>query len=183
MIELPESVRPLLKDPFGILYRGTAGEELKCMLNVRKDIGDYTKLIVVGDITSYYSFMAGLLPDLFIIDESTKRGKVSEDLGKILKKGDYKYVQIKNLPATISKDLVNAIEDGLNEKTGIIVDGEEDLAVIPVIVIAPISSIILYGQPNEGVVLVRIDKDLKERVKNILKLMNGSELKEYLLNR
>ncbi|BDC35617.1 MAG: DUF359 domain-containing protein [Candidatus Methanoliparum thermophilum] len=183
MIELPESVRPLLKDPFGILYRGDAGEELECIFKVRKDIKEYTKLIVVGDITSYYSFMADLSPDLYIIDESTKRGSVSENLDKILEKEEYKYIKVKNPPAMISKDLVDAIEDGLNKKTGIIVEGEEDLAVIPVIILAPISSIVLYGQPDEGVVLVRIDKDLKERVKSILKLMKGSELKDYLLSR
>jgi len=183
MIELPESVRPLLKDPFGILYRGTAGEELECMLNVKKNIKDYTKLIVVGDVTSYYSFMADLLPDLYIIDASTKRGRVSESIDEILNEKVYKSIKVKNSPATISESLVKAIEDGLNEKTGIIVEGEEDLAVIPVIILAPISSIVLYGQPDEGVVLVRIDKDLKERVRNILKLMDGSELKNYLLNR
>jgi len=182
MIELPETVRSLLKDPFGILYRGKSGEELKCILDAKKNIKEYTKLIVVGDVTSYYSFRAGILPDLYIIDKSTKRGKVSDNIDEILRKAGYRYIKVKNSPAVISSDLVNAIEDGFKEKTGIIVDGEEDLAVIPVIILAPISSIVLYGQPDEGVVLVRIDKDLKGRVKGILKLMKGSELKDYLLN-
>jgi len=44
------------------------------------------------------------------------------------------------------------------------VDGEEDLAVIPCVLMAPEGSLILYGQPGEGVVLVETDK-VKETAK------------------
>jgi len=49
----------------------------------------------------------------------------------------------------------------------IIVNGEEDLAVIPCVLMAPNDSIILYGQPGEGIVVVEADK-LKETAKRML---------------
>jgi uncharacterized protein (UPF0218 family) len=38
------------------------------------------------------------------------------------------------------------------------VDGEEDLAVLPCLLNSPKDAFILYGQPNEGVVLVKVDE-------------------------
>jgi len=47
-------------------------------------------------------------------------------------------------------------------KTGnkvlIVVDGEEDLAVLPCVITAPPGTVVLYGQPGEGVVLCEVDK-------------------------
>ena len=50
----------------------------------------------------------------------------------------------------------------------IIVDGEEDLAVIPLVIAAPLASVVLYGQPNEGVVLRVIDDRAKAAARNLL---------------
>jgi Uncharacterized protein conserved in archaea len=72
VIELPEEVRFLFKDPFGTLY---CGKGLDCVLNAKEEIKEGEKLIVVGDVASYYIFKAGLSPDLFIIDGETKRGR------------------------------------------------------------------------------------------------------------
>lgn len=40
----------------------------------------------------------------------------------------------------------------------ILVDGEEDLAVLPCILTAPSGSLVLYGQPGEGLVVCEVDK-------------------------
>ena len=47
--------------------------------------------------------------------------------------------------------------------------GEEDLAVLPCIIMANPETIILYGQPNEGLVLLKVS-DVKNKAQ---KLING----------
>ena len=53
----------------------------------------------------------------------------------------------------------------------ILVDGEEDLLVIPVCIHAPDYAIIMYGQPNEGLVVVKINEEIKKKTKSILECM------------
>jgi uncharacterized protein (UPF0218 family) len=53
-----------------------------------------------------------------------------------------------------------------------VVEGEEDLMVLPVIAAAPIGSIVYYGSPpisgNEGLVEVIITKETKKIVKDLI---------------
>ena len=43
-------------------------------------------------------------------------------------------------------------------------DGEEDLMVFPVCLFAPPNSVVMYGQPNEGLVIAEITNDLRNKV-------------------
>jgi uncharacterized protein (UPF0218 family) len=50
----------------------------------------------------------------------------------------------------------------------VIVDGEEDLAVIPLVIAAPNGAIVLYGQPHQGVILRRVDFEAKKTARHFL---------------
>ena len=52
----------------------------------------------------------------------------------------------------------------------ILVDGEEDLATIPAILLSPLGTTVYYGQPNKGLVEVKIDLEIKDYLCKILKL-------------
>jgi hypothetical protein len=68
----------------------------------------------------------------------------------------------KNPPGTISDELVRAIRDAVGDPPALIfVEGEEDLAVLPLVLEAPLGAVILYGQPGEGVVLREVDREAK----------------------
>jgi len=68
--------------------------------------------------------------------------------------------------------LRKAVEMALsNRKIAVIVDGEEDLAVIPLSLLMPESSLICYGQPGEGVVALVVDEERKMMVLKLLKQM------------
>jgi uncharacterized protein (UPF0218 family) len=56
----------------------------------------------------------------------------------------------------------------LSLSTVIQVDGEEDLAVLPLALVAPHGSLILYGQPGEGVVLLIISGSVQEQAQAFL---------------
>jgi hypothetical protein len=50
----------------------------------------------------------------------------------------------------------------------ILVEGEEDLAVIPLILAAPEGAMVLYGQPGEGVVVCEVTDAAKEKAETLL---------------
>jgi len=53
----------------------------------------------------------------------------------------------------------------------LIVNGEEDLLVLPVCIHAPENSVVLYGQPNQGLVLVQITTEIRNKAQTLLELM------------
>ena len=78
-------------------------------------------------------------------------------------------IRVKNPPGTITDDLVKALTYAVDHPpVTIMVDGEEDLAVIPLVIAAPPSSVVLYGQPREGIVLRTIDDGAKAAAKELL---------------
>ena len=50
----------------------------------------------------------------------------------------------------------------------IYIDGEEDLVVLPLIQNLPVHSLVLYGQPDAGVVLCEITQDIRERANKFI---------------
>jgi len=53
------------------------------------------------------------------------------------------------------------------------VDGEEDLLTLVAVLHAPENSFIVYGQPREGVVIVKATREKKAEVAEILKAMES----------
>ena len=51
------------------------------------------------------------------------------------------------------------------------VKGEEDLAVLPCLLIAPEDAVILYGQPNEGLVFVNVSEG-KDKANKLMTYFN-----------
>ncbi|MCJ7713870.1 GTP-dependent dephospho-CoA kinase family protein, partial [Candidatus Bathyarchaeota archaeon] len=58
-----------------------------------------------------------------------------------------------------------------NKRAQIVIDGEEDLLTLIVILHAPKNAFVIYGQPNEGIVLIKVTEKRKEEVRSILKDM------------
>ena len=80
---------------------------------------------------------------------------------------------VKNPAATITKDLIDLIRESLHGTTHvkIVVEGEEDLATLPAILYAPLGSVVVYGQPNEGSVLVDVTPERKLHIEEFMKRM------------
>jgi uncharacterized protein (UPF0218 family) len=92
-----------------------------------------------------------------------------------LSKEACRYQTVKNPPGHITKTLVAAVKKAVkiylntNSPQIIRVLGEEDLAGVPAILFSPLGSVVLYGQPEEGIVLVEVTKEKK---KNLLSLLH-----------
>jgi hypothetical protein len=166
-IVLPEKVRPKLRDPFGILYTGSGRDTVE---KFAKDIANPTKLISVGDVTTFHLLESNIVPDICIVDDRTKRRPASEQVLSGIKDAEYKEVSVDNPPGVITEELIDIIEDAINsdQKIRIFVRGEEDLAALPSILMAPINSFVLYGQPNEGVVVVKVTHSKRDEIQDLL---------------
>ena len=129
-------------------------------------------LISVGDQTTKNLVDYDLIPDLGIIDNRIQR-----------KDHDYDIIRTENIlnadnPAgTITENLWETIEEAISltledrENRIIVVKGEEDLAVLPCLLIAPEDAVILYGQPNEGLVFVNVFEG-KDKAKRLMTFFN-----------
>jgi uncharacterized protein (UPF0218 family) len=170
LLLLPDELRSLLKEPLGKLY---PGDGLDCIKAMERELGRAKKLVAVGDMTAFYLLKAGIVPDLLIVDNKTKRMPVSDQVIEKLDHKSYKMVQVQNPAATLSKDLMDQIQTSLQgeEKIKIIVEGEEDLATLPAILYAPLGSTVVYGQPNEGSVLVDVTAEKKLHIEELMKRM------------
>jgi hypothetical protein len=58
--------------------------------------------------------------------------------------------------------------------SAVIVEGEEDLLALVAISVAPEGSLVVYGQPNEGIVLVNVTSQKKREIADILARMTAS---------
>lgn len=166
--DLPVELRPRLKKPYGKLYPGNHPS----IVGQFKDLFDESSVIAVGDVTTYNLFKAGARPRLCFIDQCTKRTAVSKSIAAVTSRADYVNICVKNPPGMISGEMVLAIKEALasSEKhICICVDGEEDLATIPVIALCAVGSLVLYGQPDEGLVCVKVTEEKKAEMNGMLK--------------
>jgi hypothetical protein len=85
------------------------------------------------------------------------------------------HLHVKNPIGMISDDLWEAIKTVYqhlqNGPYCIEVDGEEDLASLAAIYLAPGGVTVIYGLPNKGVVVVKATPSHKQKVKEVLDKM------------
>lgn len=82
-------------------------------------------------------------------------------------------LNVDNPPSEITSQSIELIKKAftMQPPVRINVTGEEDLLVIPVCIFAPENAIVLYGQPNEGLVLVKITTKIRHKIQTLLDLM------------
>lgn len=149
MFRLDENLIGEFKAPLGKLYVDFEDAIPK--------IKEAKFLISVGDQTTKNLVDVDLIPNLAIIDNRIQRKDHNYDIIRtenILESDNPAGTITENLWETIEKAISLTLED--NENRIIVVKGEEDLAVLPCLLIAPEDAVILYGQPNEGLVFVNV---------------------------
>jgi hypothetical protein len=163
---LPDNLRDLLKEPIGQLV------DEKQLLKLLKN----EKYIVsIGDLVTYTLLKHEIEPVFCIVDFKTRRGVCSSEIIEMIKSFGKKSIVVQNPPATISDDLWNVIEMAYeNLEMGslrIEIDGEEDLASLAAIYLAPSDVTIIYGLPDKGVLVVKPTRENKKFVKEVIDKM------------
>ncbi len=164
-MRLPENLRDKLKQPMGILVKDDKATK-EHLLGL---IPQKTFLITVGDATTEKMIQYGLAPSLQIVDSLEQRNKREMPEGEVKT-----LLQCVNPAAQITPESINVIKNAfhLSPPVRIVVTGEEDLLVLPVVVHAPENSIVLYGQPNEGLVIVTVNPQTRKRAESIMAQMS-----------
>ncbi|NLV09240.1 GTP-dependent dephospho-CoA kinase family protein [Halomicrobium sp. HM KBTZ05] len=163
-LDLPSSLRHELKEPLGPIY--TDADEL---LTAAAE-----PIVAVGDIVTYHLLEAGYTPAVAFVDDRTKRAAVDPEVRDAV--GGFDHCRTVDNPAgTITGSLIGALSRGLGEDgtTLIRVDGEEDLAALPAVLAVPEGASVVYGQPDEGMVLVTADAAARERCRDLIGRMDG----------
>ena len=162
---LPDNLRDELKIPLGKLILNNSSKKEDYIRKIYSE----KVVITVGDATSELLLQLGLIPLLHIIDGQEKREKRSLPLANAINTE----MTVKNNPGEISPESFNLVKSIFKEKPPIrlVVDGEEDLLVLPVCLFAPENSVVMYGQPNEGLVIAEITSEVRDKVQKIVNQM------------
>ncbi|MFW9912214.1 MAG: DUF359 domain-containing protein [Candidatus Thorarchaeota archaeon] len=155
-----------LKAPKGNLYHKNDGPPQKRV--VERIIEENPKCVVaVGDVTVATLIEEGYIPDVSIVDGITKRGKFEGTFS-----GEREYM-FYNPAAVLYPEAWSTIDTAIRDKKRslIVVDGEEDLMGFPGVLLAPNGSIMLYGQPDAGIVWVPVHKENKSLARSLLNKM------------
>ena len=155
MLILPEEHRGLFKEPFGIVYPSI--DEILPMIEGRD-------IYAVGDVVTHNLQKKGIIPAVAVVDGYTMRTPCTR-----MPVVNGECIQVKNPAGTLTDQLIRALEHAVrNRPSTIIVDGEEDLAVIPLVLLADEGAVVLYGQPHKGVVLRIVDSEARKTAQHFL---------------
>ena len=165
-MQLPDDLRDQLKNPLGNLISDNNPNKE----NIIKKISAESVIITVGDRTTENMLQLGLKPQIQIIDGLEKRSECAVPADDTINTK----LSCKNPPGEITEESIQVIQKAFSSEppVRITVDGEEDLLVIPVCIHAPENSVVMYGQPNEGLVIVTITPEIRAKVQKILDVMN-----------
>ena len=164
-MNLPEALREELKIPLGVLLP----EEKANKTNIKKFLSDDSYIVTVGDRTTEKMLDFELIPSLQIIDNLEKREK--RESPKLKENTIELFVD--NPPAEITPQSIEIIKKSFSKRPPVRlnVNGEEDLLVIPVCIYAPDNAVVLYGQPNEGLVVVKVTPEIRNKTQKLLDSM------------
>ena len=155
------------KKPFGDLIKGTSEETSKSLcIVIEKD--HPTAVIAVGDRVSRNLNKNKIPMQISITDNKSHRRKLRPQVF-----ADMHLVKIKNPQGTITPQAIIAMQDAVKSKssTQILVDGEEDLLTLIAVRFAPENAMVVYGQPHEGIVYVKVTPSKRKEAEEILKRM------------
>jgi uncharacterized protein (UPF0218 family) len=160
-------LRKKLHEPFGVLIKGSLTENKEKLDEIIRKYQP-SILISVGDMVSRDLSDHNYNPKIIIIDNRCMRKKITPRKFPVSK-----VVHVRNPPGTITEESIKAIIDALetDNRTEIVVDGEEDLLSLIAVLQAPKKALVIYGQPKEGLVVIKVTENKKTEVKKILKDM------------
>ncbi|KYC47274.1 MAG: hypothetical protein AMQ22_01989 [Candidatus Methanofastidiosum methylothiophilum] len=164
---LTEELRLKLKNPMGLLIEGDVKSVIDRLLPLIQD----KRIISVGDVVSQNLIEHEIFPELVIVDGRNLRAEIGDNIDCD------NTTTVENPQSEITGELWVAIERFFKDKTKrfkkILVEGEEDLAVMPAVLHGDGDTVVLYGQPERGVVIIEVTEDKKKEISEYLNEMEG----------
>ncbi len=172
---ISDKIRGELKSPVGQIVAD--GLVTKALL--AEYFGGNKLTVCVGDRTTERIHEFGFSPDFEIVDSLEKRKPRQPPMltageSRIVPESDQSTrTYFRRFDGKVAKSL--SLIKGSHEKVRLEVKGEEDLLALPVVAFFPEGTVVMYGQPNVGLVIVS-SKESRERSEKILQEMGISSL-------
>jgi uncharacterized protein (UPF0218 family) len=166
MYVLPDDLKDTLKG-----YIGQLVDEPTLLRLLKKE----KYIVSIGDRVTYTLIKHGFSPVLCIVDFLLERKSYPLEMKTLIQGFGKTHLRIRNPAGAITDELWDAIKTVLshleNGPVCIEVEGEEDLASLAAIYLAPRGVTVIYGLPNKGVVVVKVTAAHKQKVKEVLDQM------------
>jgi len=166
---LDSETRKTLRKPLGQLFPSVE--------DALATIPNPTILAAVGDVVVASLLQHGVQPKVAIVDYRVARRRAESYLIDRIRPAYSQRIATRNPAGTLTELAIHAVKSAINRPEPVLVEvrGEEDLLLIPVVLYLPDSSVVLYGQPQQGVVLVHVNAETRARFQDFL---NSMELVE-----
>ena len=129
-------------------------------------------VVAVGDVVSRETLVANIPVDVRVVDMMTLRKSIESTAYP-----SKRVFKARNPAGVITMGAWNVIREAIRAGDCVVwVDGEEDLLTLPCVLECPDGSAVLYGQPREGLVVVRASQEKKREVRSFLDRMVREEV-------
>lgn len=168
-LSLPVDMREELRRPLGQVIAGKDDNLIKTAQAARQYIENLKPVFVftVGDIVTHSFQSIAFPPDVSVIDGKTRRQKLDDRL--------IEYdLKTENPAGMIFSKAVSLLQSAFVEliyqkqRRRIFIEGEEDLLALPTILLAPLKSVVVYGQWGRGIVVLPVAEEKKEEIERLL---------------
>lgn len=155
-LRLPDALRDALARPWGPVVQTP---ELVGAVAGRR-------VAAIGDVVALTCLDQGIVPAFIVCDFRTQRGGEDPIYRARLGSWGDRRLEVSNPPATLTAAAWDAIDSAAASpsRTLILVDGEEDLLGLPAFAEMAPGDVVLYGMPGQGIVVVEVTVDIKQRV-------------------
>lgn len=174
-LRMPEYLRNSLGR--GFLGTVICGSEEYVTGKILELVKDCSGVIVIGDFACLKLLNQGYVPNVCVVDGSTRRLTAET----VPRERFDKVVSCLNPRSHICEDATKKMVSAIIESTDtnkilIVVEGEEDLLALVPLVISPPRWCVVYGLPGCGAEVVYVDKEISETAKKILELFEEVEI-------
>jgi uncharacterized protein (UPF0218 family) len=160
---LTDAQRTLLKRPLGESVTGSPAECNRRLKQIQENEKPHL-LILVGDTISRNAVQYGIKPNVMIIDQKEKRAQATDFVFE-----KPRMFRTRNDAGTIDLLAWSAVAEAIEQGDSVVlVDGEEDLLTLVAVSVAPEGSIVAYGQPEQGIIVVRTTAEKKAEIARIV---------------
>jgi pantetheine-phosphate adenylyltransferase len=161
---LPQSLRTALREPIGTVTQNLEGLRLATTPAV----------IAVGDIVALTLFANNDQADISVVDFKTRR-RVLQGNDELSLNALQPTHTCENPAGRIHKEAVHCFQQAMTnflttgKKQTVKIEGEEDLLTLPAILLAPLESLVVYGQYDRGAVIVKVTEEKKHEIATLVK--------------
>jgi GTP-dependent dephospho-CoA kinase len=164
VFRLPERMRQKLGRPLGQVFRGEEVDSAE----FKRLVSESKFVVTVGDRVTDTIGALGRTPDVQVVDGVERRKRREPPMVPFSR-----LVTVVNPAGTLTSEAIDGMQTAFVGKkpVRVLVEGEEDLMTVLAVAMAPVSAVIFYGQPGEGVVAIKADATTKSRNREILSKM------------